>query len=212
MDISFINSLEQRLLEPLPGIEAQAHMAPVDHRLYLEPHDNHKVASVMLLLYPKNEEWNICYIRRSSKNPEDRHAGQISFPGGKLEEIDTTLEDCALRETYEEIGISPDKVGILGALSELYISVSRFKVYPFIGFMESASDFILQESEVNGIIEVPLNHLSNENLRKKGEIKVGPWSRNDIPYFDLYGEKLWGATAMITSEFLNIYNDIKVSL
>ena len=212
MDISFIDSLEKRLNEPLPGIEAQAHMAPVDHRLYMKPAPDHLEASVMLLLYPKDEEWNICYIRRSSKNPQDRHAGQISFPGGKLEETDPSLEACALRETYEEIGISPDKIGILGPLSELYISVSRFKVYPFIGFMKNAGDFVIQESEVNGIIEVPLHHLSNNNLRKTGEISVGGWSRDDIPYFDLYGEKLWGATAMITSEFLNIYNDVKISL
>ena len=212
MDISFINSLTARLSNPLPGIDAQALLAPTHHRKYLEVHDRHNIACVLLLLFPKNDEWNICYIQRSSKNPDDRHAGQISFPGGKYEEEDLSLEACALRETYEEIGISPDKIDILGQLSDLYVYVSRFRVFPFVGFMKDANIFRIQESEVSSIIEVPVAHLNHHGNFKKGTIEVRDFVRDNIPYYDLYGKKLWGATAMITSEFLQLCREIKVPL
>ena len=208
MDISFIEALESRLSKPLPGIEAQALLAPTQHRKYLELHDSHRVACVLLLLYPKGNKWNICYIQRSNKNPEDRHAGQISFPGGKYEDTDLTLEACALRETFEEVGISPDKIGILGQLSELYVYVSRFRVFPFVGFMKDANTFKIQESEVKSIIEVPVSYLTHHETVKTGQIKVRNFVKNDIPYYDLYGEKLWGATAMITSEFLHVCKEL----
>ena len=100
MDLSIIESIERRLAGPLPGIEAQSHMAPVDHRTYLTPGPDHKIASVLLLLYPKSGKWNICYIRRSSKNSSDRHAGQISFPGGKLEQSDQSLQEFPKSSRY----------------------------------------------------------------------------------------------------------------
>jgi 8-oxo-dGTP pyrophosphatase MutT (NUDIX family) len=70
---------------------------------------------LLALLFPKDDEWHICFIERASQHPEDKHAGQISFPGGKFDENDYSYEDCALRETYEEIGVPPDNIGISSA-------------------------------------------------------------------------------------------------
>ena len=181
MDLSLINTLEKNLNLPLPGIDIQADLSPVDHRKYLEESDDHKVASVMVLLYPNDKEWNVCYIQRATHNTDDRHAGQISFPGGKYEDSDPTLKACALRETYEEVGINPSHIHVLGQLSELYISVSNFKVYPFVGFMEKKLPFIIQESEVKSVIEVPLTYLNHSERKKKGDIKILNYTRKDIP-------------------------------
>ena len=212
MNYSLIESLKTRLADPLPGLEAQVMLAPSQHRKYLKLQEDHRVACVMLLLFPKENEWNICYIQRTSHNPEDRHAGQISFPGGKFEKSDNSLEQCALRETHEEIGISPERIKVLGQLSELYVYVSKFRVFPFVGVMEDTGSFTLQESEVKSVIEVPISYLDHRDTVKKGQIQVRNFVRDNIPYYDLYGKKLWGATAMITSEFLHLYRDIKVAL
>lgn len=208
MDYNIIEALKEKLEEPLPGIEAQKTLSPVDHRPYLDVKKNHLIASVMMLLYPKNKEWYVCYIERTSHNVEDKHAGQISFPGGRYEESDLNFEQCALRETHEEIGINPSKIKVIGALSSLYVYVSNFVVYPFIGYADEQVKFDLQESEVSSIIEVPLSYLSQKQIIKSGTISIRNMVLKEVPYYDLYGQKLWGATAMMTSEFLHLYDSI----
>ena len=210
MNFSIINAIEKKLKDPLPGVEAHRILSPVNHNDYLNVRDDHRIASVLLLLFPKNGEWNITYIQRPTNNPEDRHAGQISFPGGKMEDSDHSLEWCALRETQEEIGITPNKIKILGQLSDLYVHVSNFMVYPFVGFMESNYKFIRQPSEVQDIIEIPLSYLNRKEIFKKGSIHVRNMIIHDVPYYDLFGKKLWGATAMMTSEFLQVLNHSEV--
>lgn len=204
MKLTLINTLEKKLRNPLPGVEAHKVLSPANHKDYLNIRDDHRIASVLLLLFPKNGEWHITYIQRPTNNPDDRHAGQISFPGGKMEDSDQSLQYCALRETHEEIGITPNKVEILGQLSDLYVHVSNFMVYPFVGFMKDNYEFNKQLSEVKEIIEVPLSYLTQKDILKKGSIHIRNMIINNVPYYDLYGKKLWGATAMMTSEFLHL--------
>jgi 8-oxo-dGTP pyrophosphatase MutT (NUDIX family) len=209
MDVLFIQDLESRLEKPLPGFQAQSKMAgyTADPSFYV-PGDDHSTASVLILLFPKGNVWNFALIERSNHDPNDKHAGQISLPGGKMDDNDKTLEDCALRETYEEIGINPSLIGILGGLSPLFVRVSNFLVHPFVGFTTEYPRFILQSSEVANVYEVPVNILTDHSYKKTTDIEVRNMLLKDIPAYDVYGKNLWGATAMILSEFEAIIKEI----
>jgi 8-oxo-dGTP pyrophosphatase MutT (NUDIX family) len=208
MDISVIHALEKRLSQDLPGFEAQNKMAPKGSERYRNVATDHKVACVLALLFPKNDQWHLSLIERTSLHPDDKHAGQISFPGGKLDENDASYEDCALRETYEEIGIAPDTIGILGELTPLYVYVSNFLVHPFVGFTTESPKFIIQETEVKNIIEVPLDHFAKPKHKQVADIKVRDMILPDTPYYDVYGQKLWGATAMMMSELEHVWSEV----
>jgi 8-oxo-dGTP pyrophosphatase MutT (NUDIX family) len=210
MDISFIHDVENLLAGDLPGEEAQNKMSPVDSAQYRTPRDDHKTACVMILLFPKNKEWHLCLIERTDSNPDDKHAGQISFPGGQLSDIDDSLEDCALRETQEEIGVMPETIGILGGLSPIYVFVSNFVVHPFVGFTTEYPNYIKQESEVTNIIEVPLKHFVKAKNKGSDDMNVRGIELPKVPYYDVYGHKLWGATAMIMSEFEHLLSELNL--
>ncbi len=155
----------------------------------------------MAILVEKATGWNLVYMERTARHPDDKHAGQISFPGGKKEDDESILA-CALRETFEEIGIEQTEYEIMGQLSELYIPVSDFLVYPFLAIAKKELSYTLEEEEVAEIMEIPLDHLMNPSTLRKKDIHLGARTIKDVPYFDLYGKTLWGATAMISSEIL----------
>ncbi len=208
MEFTIIQEIERKLSMDKPGMTAQRLMSPVESNLYLKPSDSASVAGVMLLLVPVDGRWNVVYIKRADNNPDDKHAGQISFPGGKMEAYDDSYEACAIRETYEEIGISPEKIITIGALSPLFVYVSNFQVYPYVGYLSADADLTLQESEVKEVIMIPLEELRDNERIKKGPVNLYNGTSMDVPYYDLNGNKLWGATAMITAEFLDIISDL----
>ena len=196
-----INSLQQKLQQPLPGREAQLQMAPGLRRHYKMAPNDAIVACVMVLLIPKNGDWHFTLIQRMP-HPKDRHSGQISFPGGRLEKDDLSLEFGALRETEEEVGVAKEAINLLGKLTELYIPVSNYLVHPFVGYLEETPIYTPQPSEVKSILEIPILELEKKENRKLVDMKV----RNNVvlkntPYFDFYGNVVWGATAMMLSEF-----------
>lgn len=201
-----IDHLAEKLTQPLPGTEAQYRMAhPFREMQPVAISESATDAAVLALLYPRDQQWHIVLIERTSRHPQDRHAGQISFPGGRREPADLTLEQTALREAEEEVGVDPEQVTILGKLSELYIGVSDFLVHPYVGFSETTPTFVPQPSEVNDILQVPFDHfLQTETLRAKDMTVRGNVLLREVPYFDLQGKVLWGATAMIMSELLAI--------
>jgi 8-oxo-dGTP pyrophosphatase MutT (NUDIX family) len=146
------------------------------------------------------------FIERVSNKKDDRHSGQISFPGGKLEDSDPSPAFAALRETEEEIGVEMNKVNLLGKLTDLYIPVSNFLVYPFVGFMEEEPVFRRQESEVASIVESPLDHLLTPETRGVTHLSIqNGLTIPDVPYFDVDGHVVWGATAMMLNEFLELF-------
>lgn len=204
MDVSFIQKLEKRLYNDLPGEHYQNLMAPAGSEKYRIISEDYKIACVLALIFPKDEEWHICFIERASQHPEDKHAGQISFPGGKFDENDYSFEDCALRETYEEIGIPPDNIGILGSLTPLYVYVSNFLVHPFVGFTAEYPEFKPQQSEVSNIIEFPVSHILKIKNKGKADISIRNIVLENTPFYNIFGNKLWGATAMILSELEQI--------
>jgi 8-oxo-dGTP pyrophosphatase MutT (NUDIX family) len=212
MHIKLIQELENRLANDLPGEQAQLKMAPLHSEGYRVIRDDHKTACVMILLFPKNKEWHVCLIERTDTNPDDKHGGQLSFPGGQLDITDDSFEDCALREIHEEVGIAPESVGILGGLSPLYVFVSNFLVHPFVGFMTEYPNFIQQESEVSQIIEAPLSRFTKAKYKGAEDLHTRGIVLPQTPYYDIHGKKLWGATAMIMSELEQILEELDLEI
>ncbi|MBM7421472.1 MULTISPECIES: NUDIX hydrolase [Chryseobacterium] len=160
---------------------------------------NPKFAAVNIVLYLKDNEWHFPLIVRST-NERDRHSGQISLPGGKREELDKDFAQTAIRETSEEIGIEKHYVRIIRELSPIYIPPSNFYVYPFISYTKKNPEFILQQSEAVEVIEFPIT--SFLNLPDSPEIMALPGAGgHEVPVINFNGYIIWGATAMILSEF-----------
>lgn len=202
---TLISQIQENLNQPLPGPEAQYRMAHAVRGSYPASSKNARIACVLVALYPKQGDWHIVLIQRVSSNPRDRHGGQISFPGGGYEDSDGSLEQGALREANEEVGIIPEDVNLLGRLTELFIPVSNFVVHPFVGSLNYVPKFVPQISEVHEIIEVPLHALQNPANRLTTEIRLpNNITLKNVPYFDVNGHVVWGATAMMLNEFLEV--------
>lgn len=201
---SFIENIRKSLAKELPGADAQYRMAHAVRRTYAPPPDNARRAAVIALLYPKQSEWHVVLIQRQATNPNDPHSGQISFPGGKMEADDPSIAFTAIREAEEEVGVISKDIELLGALSELFIPVSNFIVSPFVGYLDYSPTFKRQETEVKDILEIPFQALLDHSNIKLTKMKFGEnITLRDIPYFDIGGHVIWGATAMILSELLD---------
>ncbi len=202
---NFLTDLKEKLAGDLPGQAAQHKMSHPVRRLAQPAPATARKAGVLCLFYEKNDEPYVVFIQRTSSNSNDRHGGQIAFPGGKAEESDADMTATALRETEEEIGIPAADIDILGALTPLYIPVSDFRVFPFVGYVDYAPTFVPQEAEVAAVLEIPFSLLQDKISRKVKDMR---FSENiimkDMPYFDLQGYTLWGATAMMMSELLEL--------
>ncbi len=157
--------------------------------------------AVVLLLYPHNGQAMIVYTLRPKSLRT--HSGQISFPGGKIDAGETARE-AALREIWEELGITADEITLLGRLSKLYIPPSDFYVEPFVGWCVKRPDFQPNPAEVAALIEVPLSQLLDPNTRKTEKRIFSTYDNveRDVPYFGINGYKIWGATALMTGEFV----------
>lgn len=195
----------------LPGREAQYEMGHGTRKAWLNNYHvpaHARRAATLTLLYPENGNLKIALMKRVT-NPKDRHSGQVSFPGGKVEKADRDLAHTALREAEEELGVPQTTVSILGKMTDLYIPVSNFLVHPFIGFTPNKPSFQLQHSEVQQIVEAPLAILLNKANRKTTNLTLpNNVTLKEVPYFDVNGNIVWGATAMMLSEFTAIVKQI----
>lgn len=206
---SFIDYLSRRLEQPLPGLNAQLRMAPTPltdgpgRKLEAPPHANS--SSVLILLFPNpDKELELILTLRSH---DIDHGGQISLPGGRSEENESPVE-TALREAQEEVGISPSAVNVLGLLSDLYVSHSNNLVTPIVGYLTEEPELILNPREVEEAFTVELKSLVN-----KKNLTVENWDLQkysyEVPYWDVHEVPLWGATAMILNELLDLYREFK---
>jgi 8-oxo-dGTP pyrophosphatase MutT (NUDIX family) len=199
-----LEKIRNRLQQPLPGKDAQFRMAP-SYRIQLPEQNVTFEAGIMLLLYPKNKCIHTVFMKRTEY--PGAHSGQISFPGGKKDPLDYSLLATALRETQEEFGIPADKIDVLGKLTPLAIPISRFQVYPFVGFLKEQPVFTTDSSEVDFLIEVTISHLLNPSTQESEYQDNGKDNRL-IPYYNINGYKIWGATAMMLAEFLAIWQEL----
>lgn len=158
-----------------------------------------KCAAVLVPLVWQGNEWHLLYTRRTDR--VESHKGQVSFPGGACDEGETTPEQTALREADEEIGINPNDVRVLGRLSNL-ITISYFRVTPVVGVVKWPTVFRVGEHEVARVFTIPLGWLANPSNRWQFERPES--KRALIAYHPYDGELLWGATARMTVDFLNV--------
>lgn len=203
--MELIRTLRHTLLTTgLPGRDAQFRMAHLARVQPQEAPPEAQKAAVLVILFPADNNWQLIFIKRKDV-PGDHHRAQISFPGGKYEPADATLIQTALRETEEEIGVLRNQFQVIGPLTELYIPVSNFEVHPYLACLGAAPSYTMQESEVSAVLEVPLSNFLQPDARQERDIRV----REDlllksVPCFDVHGETLWGATAMMLNELLEL--------
>ncbi len=198
-------TLTQKLKNPLPGLAAQLKMAPIGREnLDLKKLNKQKVkhAAVLALFTEVNNQAHIILTKRVAY--KGVHSGQISFPGGKKEAADSNYQATALRETEEEIGVSPTNVDVLGALTPLYIPPSNFYVEPFLGCILNIQKFTPQPREVAEILLIPFSDIlkeSNQSYEKFTRNNV----EMEVPVFKVHNETVWGATAMMLNELRTLY-------
>lgn len=202
--------LFQDFLKYVPKIEkekllaesAHAKMAPLERVSFLKEENykdkNPRKAAVLMLFYPKQHETHLALIVRNSY--PGVHSSQIGFPGGKVEDIDKDLQETALRETHEEVGVAPEKVQIIKPFSQIYIPPSNFLVAPFMGISSEELKFIPDLDEVKRVLEFPLRLFLDDNSITKVKMTTSYATDIEVPAFMVDKYVVWGATAMMMSE------------
>jgi 8-oxo-dGTP pyrophosphatase MutT (NUDIX family) len=203
-----VRQLEAGLRAELPGPAAQLRLAPVPRRDWPAGFNPARIrqAAGLLLVFPKKRNAEprfsghahiVLTVRAGTLG---RHSGQVSLPGGVIEPGET-FERAALREAHEEVGLSPDGVRIVGALTALDIPVSGFRLHPIVGVSETRPHLAPADAEVASILEVDLDDLLNpahfvSTVRERDGVAL------TVPAFQVAGHEVWGATAMVLAEFL----------
>lgn len=195
-----VERMRARLRRPLPGHAAHLPMAP----LRLRPPESLRIegkacreAAVLVLLVPGVDDHSAVVL--TARRPDLRdHAGQVSFPGGRVEPGETH-EAAARREGFEEVGVPSDLPDVLGALTPLYIPPSNFCVFPFVAALAARVAYRPQEDEVAAMLEVPLADVLDPAARRV-ETWLHRGAPTEIPFFAVAGRRVWGATAMTLAE------------
>ena len=194
----------------LPAFHAHIKMAPINRMEDLKNMDfsrkNPRIAAVLMLFYPKNDQTNLVLILRNAY--EGIHSAQVGFPGGKYEQEDEDLIFTALRETHEEIGINPKTIEIVKSFTKLYIPPSNFLVHPFLGISKEELIFVADPVEVAAVIELPLSVFLSEDTVVNSDVKTSYSSNSAVPAFKIQDHIVWGATAMILSELKEVLKEV----
>ena len=227
-----IDTLKIRLQEELPGAASHLKMAPAhrldEFRAIRDKDFNPRLSAVLVLLYPGDagstkpagqtsfvdapssensspplSTLKIVFIRRGEY--VGIHSGQIAFPGGRYEDDDADLCETAMREAEEEIGVSRDSYEIIGQLSDLYVPPSNFLVRAFVAYASRRPSYIPDPREVQEVIELDFSHFFNStNIKVKDFPAHNSLNNTSAPYFDVEGVTIWGATAMMLTELVDL--------
>jgi 8-oxo-dGTP pyrophosphatase MutT (NUDIX family) len=204
---STIAHLRAAFQEPLPGLTACMEMAPENRRhMQVEAarEKGCREGAVLILLYPyENDIYTLLTVRSSTLRT---HSGQISLPGGRIDPGESA-SDTALRETYEELGIPPTTIEILGGLTQVYIPPSNYCLAPIVGISTTRPTLHPNPDEVAAVIELPARHMVGAANRVVEEWIIEGEPRR-IPYFLFNEYKIWGATAIILSEFAVLWETV----
>jgi 8-oxo-dGTP pyrophosphatase MutT (NUDIX family) len=174
---------------PLPGLSSEPNQP----------------AAVLIPLLNDGVGWKILFIKRTQQQ-EDRHSGQVAFPGGRVDDKDPSLEATALREAAEEIGLAPEAVRILGRSCPV-TTVTGYQITPIVGLLSWPVSLTLSAAEVEKTLLIPLDWLTDPNHQRTElwQSPFQPGNRIPVIFFNEYqGEILWGATARILLDFLEI--------
>ena len=205
-----IQKLQKRLEGKLPGIKSWDRMAVKSRKgenlqnysdwISKDKLINMRKAAVLIGLFKKNDDWCFSLIRRPMN--EKNHPGQIALPGGAMEKNET-LMDTALREAFEEVGIKPEDVEIIGQLTPIPVPVSEYLIYPFIGVIDYEPEWVLNEEEVEELLILEMSELINSD---NGYTEMWNLRGNkvEVPIFKVKNETVWGATAAVLSELIDI--------
>jgi 8-oxo-dGTP pyrophosphatase MutT (NUDIX family) len=199
---AFTENFKDRLKNhPLPGQDAQYIMAGdnIRHKkIDLSALSNYKKSAVCLLFYEHDNDVYFALMRRPTTH--QYHAGQIALPGGSCDG-DETYEQTALRELYEETGVAITEENIMGRLTPLYIPVSNFYIQPVVACINSKPLFKPSLEEVEELIECKLSYILDESIISETMVNLTTSGlKIKAPYFNVEGNVLWGATAMLLSE------------
>jgi 8-oxo-dGTP pyrophosphatase MutT (NUDIX family) len=211
-DRTLPDQLRRRLAEPLPGRDAQLRMAPRPlYRPDAEMMSTLRPAAALLLFYTHDNAWHVPLTVRGSSLRH--HTGHVSLPGGRLDHPDESVQEAALREAHEEIGVRPRDVDVLGLLTSIPVHVSGHLLQPVVGVAPERPAFVVAEPEVERLIELPLSRLLapdaiawEERMRS-----LPPAGTMNVPYFAVEGARVWGATAMVLAEFIAVLEDLATS-
>ena len=157
-------------------------------------------AAVLLPLFQKNGVYHILFTKRTEHL--NHHRGEISFPGGGCHPEDRDTLQTALRETWEEVGIIPDDVDTLGVLDD-FLSIHNYLVTPYVGVFSADYPFRINRDEIERLIEVPLSYFLDPDICR---VKEWNWRGRAHPvyFYTFMGDEIWGLTAAILKQFLDI--------
>ena len=209
--IDFIVKLKQEIETGLPGWEAQRRMAPLGReQTHYTPvvKSASRESAVLIWLYSTDSK---IYTRLILRAEFGVHSGQVAFPGGKVEASDNGLWNTALREAKEEIGLNPDTIKLVGALTPLYIPPSNFWVHPFIGIGEKAEPDYISVAEVQKYFDIDIMQLLEPSIKNEKPIGRSTGEQITAPFYNLEGYTVWGATAMILSELEELIRRVKLA-
>jgi 8-oxo-dGTP pyrophosphatase MutT (NUDIX family) len=204
--MDFYQALKEGLSFPLPGADYQLRMAPKHRKLDLPSQIRQNAAVAIVIRNSGNDMKEVILTKRQEY--QGYHSGQVSFPGGKEESGDISLVHTAIRETYEEIGLQLHPDDFVGKLTPLFIPVSKFMVYPMVFIQLHAMEYCIDKEEVAYLIPVSIDQLLNHSLIQTTRILIhDEWIIT--PCFAVKNEYVWGATAMILSEFVEVLHRVK---
>ena len=193
----FLSKINHLKTANLKGIEAHLQFSPKRHLQNIKS-DTPKKAAVLAFLYP-NKENKTCILLTKRAHYNGTHSSQISFPGGKVETSDKNLEETALRETFEEVGVNASSVKIIREITDVYIPPSNFLATPFIAFTTKKPALKINH-EVDHTFDVLLKDLLDDSNISSINITTSYAKNIDVPCFKLNNYIVWGATAMMLNE------------